>query len=166
MNRSLFYGVVVACLMIGSCGGNDDGGEQRGQTATSPSPSATFDSATALIDTDEGSVLIDVEVAETERQRELGLMNRESLPKDAGMVFVFFEPTTGGFWMKNTLIPLSIAFFDVDGKILEILDMEPCTRDPCEVYDPGVTYMGALEVNKGAFDRWNVEEGDFIQLNR
>jgi uncharacterized protein len=166
MNRRLVYGLLVGCLMIGSCGGSDDGASQRGQAPASPSPSATFDSATALIDTDEGSVLIDVEVAETDRQREVGLMNRESLPQDAGMVFVFFEPTTGGFWMKNTLLPLSIAFFDVDGKILEILDMEPCTNDPCEVYDPGVTYMGALEVNQGAFERWNVEEGDFIQLNR
>jgi uncharacterized membrane protein (UPF0127 family) len=153
-------------MLIGSCGGNDDGAEQRGERAASPSPSVTFDNATALIDTDEGSVLIDVEVAETDRQREVGLMNRESLRTDAGMVFVFFEPTTGGFWMKNTLIPLSIAFFDVDGKILEILDMEPCTKDPCEVYDPGVTYMGALEVNRGAFERWSVEEGDLIQLNR
>jgi uncharacterized protein len=166
MNRSWAYGLLVACLMIGSCGGSDDGASERGQTSASPSPSVTFDSATALIDTDKGSVLIDVEVAETGRQRELGLMNRESLPQDAGMVFVFFEPTTGGFWMKNTLIPLSIAFFDVNGKILKILDMEPCTKDPCEVYDPGVTYMGALEVNQGAFERWDVEEGDFIQLNR
>jgi uncharacterized membrane protein (UPF0127 family) len=166
MNRSVVCAGLIACLIFGSCGGRDGTREQRAQTAPTPSPSATFDSATALIDTGEESVLIDVEVAETERQRQLGLMNRESLPKDAGMVFVFFEPTTGGFWMKNTLIPLSIAFFDVDGRILEILDMEPCTKDPCEIYDPGVTYMGALEVNQGAFDRWNVEEGDFIQLNR
>jgi uncharacterized membrane protein (UPF0127 family) len=166
MNRGVVCAGLIVCLIIGSCGGSDDAPEQRARTAATPSPSPTFDSATALIDTGEESVLIDVEVAETERQRQLGLMNRKSLQEDAGMVFVFFEPTTGGFWMKNTLIPLSIAFFDVDGKILEILDMEPCTKDPCEIYDPGVTYMGALEVNQGAFDRWNVEEGDFIQLNR
>jgi uncharacterized membrane protein (UPF0127 family) len=166
MKRGMACGVLLACLMIGSCGENDDPAAGPRETQASPSPSVTFDTATALIDTDEGSVLIDVEVAETDRQREVGLMNRESLPKDAGMVFVFFEPESGGFWMKNTLIPLSIAFFDVDGKILEILDMEPCTKDPCEIYDPGVSYMGALEVNQGAFDRWNVEEGDFIQLNR
>lgn len=166
MSRPFTIGLVVACLVMAACGNDGDSEPQTRGTRASPSPSVTFDTATVLIDTDEGSVLIDAEVAETDRQRELGLMHRESLPRDAGMVFIFFEPQQGGFWMKNTLIPLSIAFFDVDGKILEILDMEPCRQDPCEIYDPGVSYMGALEVNQGAFDRWNVEEGDFIQLNR
>ena len=62
--------------------------------------------------------------------------------------------------MKDTLIPLSIAFADADGMIVSILDMEPCETDPCEIYDPGVTYRSALEVNQGAFSRWGVEEGD------
>jgi uncharacterized membrane protein (UPF0127 family) len=66
--------------------------------------------------------------------------------------------------MKNTLIPLSIAFYDVDGTILRILDMEPCRSDPCRVYDPGVRYAGALEVNQGAFERWGVREGDRLEL--
>jgi uncharacterized membrane protein (UPF0127 family) len=93
-------------------------------------------------------------------------MHRESLAEDSGMVFVFFEEQQGGFWMKNTLIPLSIAFFDAKGEILEIMDMEPCEADPCPVYDPGVTYMGALEVNQGAFDSWGVEESDSVILNQ
>jgi uncharacterized membrane protein (UPF0127 family) len=119
-----------------------------------------------LLDTDEGSQLIDVEVADTPELRQLGLMHRESLDEEAGMVFVFFEEQQGGFWMKNTLIPLSIAFFDGQGEILKILDMEPCEEDPCPIYDPGTTYMGALEVNQGAFDRWGVEEGDSVILNQ
>ena len=81
------------------------------------------------------------------------------------MVFIFFEKHLGGFWMKNTLIPLSIAFFDQDGEILEILDMDPCEKDPCPTYDPGVPYWGALEVNKGAFDEWGVSAGDTIRMN-
>jgi hypothetical protein len=93
-------------------------------------------------------------------------MHRESLDDDAGMIFMFFEEQQGGFWMKNTLIPLSIAFFDANGEILRIMDMRPCEADPCPVYDPEVTYMGALEVNQGAFDRWGVEEGDTILLNQ
>jgi uncharacterized membrane protein (UPF0127 family) len=125
-----------------------------------------FAKATLLIETDNGSRLLTVEVAETVEQRQQGLMNRETLGADAGMVFVFFRPSSSGFWMKDTLIPLSIAFFDVDGKILRILDMDPCRRDPCEIYTPGVTYMGALEVNQGAFDAWGVEEGDVIDLTR
>jgi uncharacterized membrane protein (UPF0127 family) len=81
------------------------------------------------------------------------------------MVFLFFEPFSGGFYMKNTFIPLSIAYFDEDGKILKILDMDPCEEDST-LYDPGVSYSGALEVNQGAFDRLGVEEGDRITLTR
>ena len=80
--------------------------------------------------------------------------------------FLFEEALTGGFWMKNTLIPLSIAFADGDGTILRILDMEPCEADPCEIYDPGVTYSSALEVNQGAFASWGVEEGDLLTLEQ
>jgi hypothetical protein len=61
--------------------------------------------------------------------------------------------------MKNTLIPLSIAFFDRQGVILRILDMEPCRADPCPVYYPGVVYQGALEVNQGWFRRRGLKEG-------
>ena len=158
--------VVVVAVVVAVAACNEDSNTASAPGETSPSPSVTFAQSTVLLDTDEGSVLIDVEVAETERQRRLGLMNRESLDDDSGMVFVFFEPSSGGFWMKNTTIPLSIAFFDVEGRILEILDMDPCTEDPCPTYDPGVTYRGALEVNQGSFDEWGVEEGDVIRLNR
>ena len=91
-------------------------------------------------------------------------MFREALPADSGMVFVYPSDHTGGYWMKNTLIPLSIAFYDASGRIVRILDMKPCRADPCRVYDPGVAYRGALEVNQGAFRRWSVEEGDRIVL--
>ena len=68
--------------------------------------------------------------------------------------------------MKDTLIPLSVAFFDEDGRILEILDMEPCPpeTDPCPVFEPGVSYLGALEVNQGAFEEAGVEVGDMIEI--
>jgi uncharacterized membrane protein (UPF0127 family) len=117
-----------------------------------------------LIDTGDDSMLMDVEIADTDERRSKGLMNRDSLAEDAGMVFLFFEEHSGGFWMKDTKIPLSIAFFDAEGRILEILDMEPCSREPCDVHDPGVVYRGALEVNKGAFERWGVGTGDSVNL--
>jgi uncharacterized membrane protein (UPF0127 family) len=123
-----------------------------------------FGRGTAIIDMGAQTVLLDVEVAHTPEQRARGLMGRRELPADAGMAFMFFERHRGGFWMKNTLIPLSIAFFDRDGTILRILDMDPCIEDPCRTYDPGVAYWGALEVNQGAFDRWGAKEGDVISL--
>ncbi|MFN2389882.1 MAG: DUF192 domain-containing protein [Actinomycetota bacterium] len=159
--------VVTLGATLGATGCSEQlrsGGAPASPGAT-PSASPTFDRGTAVIDTEEGSVIVNVELAATPAARAVGLMHRDSLPEDAGMVFVYFEPTRGGFYMKNTSIPLSIAFFDNDGVILKILDMEPCTADPCETYDPGVAYSGALEVNQGAFDTWGVEEGDVIHVS-
>lgn len=133
--------------------------------AGEPVPTPTFGHTKILIDTQEGSVIVDAEKAETPEQRAFGLMFRDSLPEDQGMVFLFFEEQTGGFYMKNTLIPLSIAFFDSKGTIVKILDMEPCEADPCEVYHPDVPYEGALEVNQGAFEGWGVQEGDRITVS-
>ncbi len=81
----------------------------------------------------------------TPAQRSLGLMNRKQAPKD-GMLFVFPETTTGGFWMKNTLVPLTIVFFDTAGKRVRKLSMTPCRKDPCGIYDPGRPYRFALEL--------------------
>lgn len=121
---------------------------------------------TAFLDTDERRVRLTVEVADEANEWRVGLMNRRSLAPNAGMVFLFPRSMRGGFWMKNTLIPLSIAFVDAGGRILRILDMEPCRADSCPIYDPGVAYLNALEVNRGAFAEWGVEEGDRLTLER
>ena len=89
-------------------------------------------------------------------------MNRRSLAADAGMVFVYDGPSYGGFWMKNTLIPLDIAFYDVRGRVVRTFRMTPCKVDPCKIYSPRVSYRGALEVNAGSFRRWNLKRGDTI----
>jgi uncharacterized membrane protein (UPF0127 family) len=120
----------------------------------------------AVIETKDDEVTVHVEVADTEAERARGLMGRRELLDDAGMVFVFPTDSTSAFWMKDTLIPLSIAFYDESGTIVRILDMEPCTRDPCVLYDPEASYRGALEVNRGAFERWGVREGDVLRLER
>jgi uncharacterized protein len=141
--------LTAVLLALAACGG---GGADEG--------------ARVVIATSEGDVVVHVEVADTEAERSHGLMGRRTLAPDAGMAFVFPEPDRGAFWMKDTLIPLSIAFYDEDGRILRILDMEPCQRDPCRLYDPGVAYRGALEVSRGAFRRWGVAEGDRLRLER
>ena len=63
-----------------------------------------------------------------------------------GMLFVFPRAESGGFWMKNTLVPLSIVFFDSRGQRVRRLSMTPCRRDPCPIYDPGKSYRFALEL--------------------
>ena len=120
----------------------------------------------AVIETKGDEVTVHVEVADTQTERARGLMGRRELPDDAGMVFVFPTDSTSAFWMKDTLIPLSIAFYDERGTIVRILEMEPCTRDPCVLYDPEASYRGALEVNHGAFERWGVREGSVLRLER
>ncbi len=80
------------------------------------------------------------------------------------MVFRFPEPTDAGFWMKDTTLPLSIAFWGRDGRILAILDMEPCPKDPCPIYRPGTSYETALEMRRGWFDEHGVEIGDRVEL--
>jgi uncharacterized membrane protein (UPF0127 family) len=122
-----------------------------------------IDRGTATITTRSGAkVVVQVEIARTSAERQRGLMNRRTLPAKAGMVFVYPQAVSNGFWMKNTLIPLDIAFYDGRGRILRILTMQPCRRDPCRVYDPGVSYRAALEVNAGSFRRWEVKAGDRI----
>jgi uncharacterized protein len=91
-------------------------------------------------------------------------MGRTSLPENEGMLFTFPSSHTGAFWMKDTLIPLSVAFYSTDGRIVRILDMTPCKRDPCDLYDPGLAYRGALEVNLGAFRRWGISAGDRLRI--
>jgi uncharacterized membrane protein (UPF0127 family) len=161
--------VLLVLLLPVACGGGDDP-EARGTSSVldeaPPTTSAETQGPRVVIETDGGEVEVAVEVADDDEERQVGLMNRESLPADAGMLFVFEADSSGGFWMKNTLIPLSIAFADASGTILRILDMEPCEADPCEIYDPGVFYRSALEVNKGAFERLGVEEGDRLRLEQ
>jgi uncharacterized membrane protein (UPF0127 family) len=89
------------------------------------------------------------ELALTSAQHQRGLMFRRKAPED-GMLFVFARATTGGFWMKNTLVPLTIVFFDAGGKRVRKLSMTPCRDDPCAIYDPGRPYRFALEL--GASD--------------
>lgn len=110
--------------------------------------------------TDRGAVIVHVEVVDTPETRQRGLMGRTSLDDEAGMLFVWPEDASSSFHMKDTLIPLSIAFIAADGTVLRILDMEPCAADPCPTYDPRTSYRMALEVNRGAFTRWGVREGD------
>ena len=126
----------------------------------------TFGRGTATIDSAAGTprVVLKVELARTQAERQQGLMGRRSLGAKAGMVFLYSEPHRGGYWMKDTLIPLDIAFADARGKILRIFTMQPCRRDPCRIYDPGVAYRSALEVNAGAFRRWRVRAGDRIAV--
>lgn len=104
-----------------------------------------------------GTDTVVAEVARTSEERNRGLMHRESLEEDAGMLFVFPEVSVRSFWMQNTYIPLDIAFMDPSFRIVDIQQMEPMTTDSHTSRAPA---MYALEVNKGWFEAHGVKVGD------
>jgi uncharacterized membrane protein (UPF0127 family) len=113
-----------------------------GAATTLDSDAAETSTATLLLD----RTSFRPELALTPEQRSRGLMHRRRAPED-GMLFVFPETTTGPFWMKNTLVPLTIVFFDSLGFRVRKLRMTPCRRDPCRLYNPGRRYRFALELS-------------------
>lgn len=110
-----------------------------------PEPIVGFGLATVRLD----GVELLVAVADTPELRRQGLMGVEDLGDLAGMLFVFAEDTTGGFWMKDTLLPLDIAFFTADGAVVDSFSMEPCTTQDCPTYRPSGAYRYALELPAG-----------------
>ena len=104
-----------------------------------------------------------VEVAQTPQEVSHGLMDRKYLGKDEGMLFTFATEDYHGFWMKDTLIPLSIAFIDRDGRIVWITDMKPLTLDS---HVPPRPILYALEMNKGWFSSHGVKAGDRVRFSK
>jgi uncharacterized membrane protein (UPF0127 family) len=102
------------------------------------------------------------EIARTGTERETGLMFRESLADGEGMLFVFERDEMLSFWMKNTLIPLSIAYISYNGRILEIHDMKPRDLSPVR---SSRSARYALEVPRGWFERAGVKPGDILDLS-
>ena len=102
-----------------------------------------------------------VELAASQEQRRLGLMNRESLPDNTGMLFVWPSAKKRTLWMKDTPLPLSLAFISENGEITEILDLKPFDETQHSSQKPA---RYALEVNQGWFDIRNIEPGAIITL--
>jgi len=107
-----------------------------------------------------GMHVIQAEIADQEATRRVGLMHRKALPANGGMLFVFDYPEKQCFWMRNTPLPLSIAFIAEDGSILNIEDMAPQT-DATHCSTKPVRY--ALEMNQGWFDQKGIAPGHIIK---
>lgn len=111
-----------------------------------------------------GEATIELEVAKTAQQQEIGLMYRTSLPKNRGMLFEFKEPRYTRFWMKNTLIPLDMIFLK-DGTIKGIfLNVPPCRQDPCDSYGPATEIDRVIELAGGRAKELGLKVGDRIDI--
>ena len=164
MRRTLVLALLVVTAACSSTSST------TGAPTTSPAPTTSTSAAgtsTAAVTIDGAGGTVDlpaVELAATPEDRERGLMGRTELGADEGMLFAFPEPWTGAFWMKDTLIPLSIAFWGDDGRIHTISEMTPCEADPCETYPAADTYTYALEMNAGWFAEHGIEVGDHVDV--
>lgn len=112
--------------------------------------------AMPLMELTAGFHRIEAEVAATDRDRQLGLMNRQAMPPQRGMLFVFDHENTHCMWMRNTLLPLSVAFIDAKGVIINIEDMKPQTDDN---HCAKVPARYALEMNVGWFAQRGIKPG-------
>lgn len=103
---------------------------------------------------------IEAEVAQTDATRARGLMQRRSMPAQRGMLFVFDQEAQHCMWMRNTLLPLSVAFLDKDARIINIADMQPQTEDRHCAAAPA---RFALEMNQGWFAQRGIREGAVLR---
>ena len=109
-------------------------------------------------------VELTVEIADENLERQAGMMHRTTMPKNEGMLFVFPYPHQSGFWMKNTTVPLSIAYIDRASRVIEIYDLHPLNTQPVESRSARVQY--ALEVNQGWFAKNGIQPGTVLATER
>lgn len=143
------FAVAVAVAALVACSGTDAPPPDR------PPSTVTFEGADSFLY---------VDIADEPEEQRRGLMNVESLPADEGMAFVFDEPVSTTFWMKDTLIPLSIAFVDEGDRVIAVRDMQPCEADPCPTYGVDEPYVLAIEANLGWFEEHGIDAGDTAEL--
>lgn len=158
MTKRLLAPLLVFALLLplAACGGDGDQGFGDGDPADAPTlPPRGM--AWVIFDAD--TVL--AEVAATPEAREQGLMFRTEVADGTGMIFVFDDMAPRQFWMRNTFVPLDIAFMDTDHRIVDIQQMEPETDELTESAAPA---MFALEVRAGWFEEMGIQEGDRARL--
>ncbi len=173
LNGWLFALSVVALVACGGAAGENGAPGREPASAAGASGSGTDQDATdgprfgpggqliRVASVRVGGVPVSVEIADTPALREKGLMQRDSLPEDGGMLFVYADEQMRSFWMRNTRIPLDIAFIDRNGSIVSIEQMEPQTDENTISSAPA---MFALEMNQGWFEANGVGVGDRLEF--
>jgi uncharacterized protein len=119
-----------------------------------------------ILITDSGKHEFKVEIAETFEEKTKGLMNREIMPEDQGMLFTYADEEFRSFWMKSTLIPLDIVFIDGDFNVVDIKkDAQPCAADPCTLYVSESPAQYVLEINAGISKKIGLKTGDKTKIS-
>ena len=161
--RTLVIALFPLALLLAGCGSSgtgasaSPGAESTGTASGSELRTVTIDSS------GDGEVEARVEIADDLPEQTRGLMERTALGENRGMLFVYPDEEVRSFWMKNTLIPLSIAYMDADGRIVDLQDMKPLDDDPPH-YVSAEPAQYALEVNQGFFEEHGVKVGNRADL--
>ncbi len=156
---------LVAWILASSAGlvGADDDPTMAAPATTGAAPTDTPRTADYRLEPGDGDpVTVRLEVAADPATRARGLMEREQVPEGTGMVFLYPADVAEAFWMKNTLVPLSIAFVAADGRVVSVAEMTPCRADPCRSYAPAGPYRYAVELAAGSFGAAGVGPGDKV----
>lgn len=106
-----------------------------------------------------------VELAQTSEEYTRGLMFRDSLDEDKGMLFIFPAERSSNFWMKNMVIPLDVIWINQNLEVVHIESTTPCTNDPCQVYTSDEKAKYVLEINSGLVENYGIKVGDKITIN-
>ncbi len=180
MRKTAAILILLASLLADGCGGGGDAAFLPAEGAPETTVGASADGEVGatgagntiselptrplVIRTSGGEeVEVVAEIADDDAERRRGLMQRTELAESAGMLFVFGAEQPLSFWMKDTLIPLSIAYIAADGRIVDIQDMEPLDDEPPS-YVSAEPAKYALEVNRGFFAERGVEVGDTVEI--
>jgi uncharacterized membrane protein (UPF0127 family) len=127
---------------------------------TAPAAAGAVPTVTYRLEPASGAArTVRLEVAADPAARARGLMERTEVPQGTGMVFLYPGDVAEAYWMKNTLVPLSIAFVAADGRVVSVAEMTPCKADPCPSYAPAGPYRYAVELATGAFAAAGVGPG-------
>jgi uncharacterized membrane protein (UPF0127 family) len=156
MKRS--FCVIAMLALLAAC-------NPRVQDAAQTPPTATIAAQPESRVVFPDGYTVRVEIAADDATREQGLMYRDRLAEDAGMLFFFTKTDEYPFWMKNTLIPLDIIWIDEQRKIVHVgRDIPPCRAEPCTSYAPGAKARYVLEVAAGVAAKHHLAEGDVLRF--
>ena len=164
---------IIGAALLGGCGKasknetSGDGNAADAGRTTAPVDSAIPTKAQPKLATIKlwiGPEEMSTEMAVTDLQKETGMMFRTNTAENEGMIFVFPMPQRADFWMMNTILPLSAAYIDPDGQIVEIHDLQPHDTNSVQAATANIQYV--LETRQGWFKRHNIKEGTVIATER
>lgn len=160
LSKNICYIFFISLLIIFSCNNTDQVREKPLDDSTSSEESHKNSANLHAIKID--GILLRVEIVQDAESRAEGLMHRERLPENQGMLFVFDSTHMLSFWMRNTFIPLDIAFINESGRIVDIQRMAPL--DESKQYISAEPALYALEVNAGWFEKHGIDVGSQVQF--